>query len=413
MSRFLWTQKEDIGPSARFGHAMSYDSVRSRTVLFGGNSLIGGEVASVNDTWEWDGEFWTQMADIGPAARQDHALCFDGVRQTTLLFGGLAGQNTPLGDTWSWDGENWTQLDDSGPPARSGHAMVFDSARGHAVLFGGQSAAGVLNDTWGWDGLTWTQQQDTGPSPRWHHALTFDLVHNLVVLFGGDPGTLVPLGDTWSWDGSTWTQITTFGADACFNAAIVSTDVQIALFGGMGSSNAVFRETWTFDGKHWTHRQDIGPLPRFSHGMSFDTARRSIVLFGGRDVTGSPFGDTWEHTETDPPPPPNGGGGGVNVLSITVPFMSVASGDPVVASITLTAPALAGTQVELSWAPQGNTTHTVLTVSVIPQGEIAPSITFTAPPVGGGGSGGGGPTPIFARTVNSTQYASAILHVHP
>ena len=31
MSRFLWTQKEDIGPSARFGHAMTYDSVRSRT----------------------------------------------------------------------------------------------------------------------------------------------------------------------------------------------------------------------------------------------------------------------------------------------------------------------------------------------------------------------------------------------
>jgi hypothetical protein len=97
MPRFLWTQKEDIGPSARFGHAMTYDSVRSRTVLFGGSSLIGGQVGSVNDTWEWDGEFWTQMADIGPAARQDHAMCFDGVRQTALLFGGLSGQNTPLG----------------------------------------------------------------------------------------------------------------------------------------------------------------------------------------------------------------------------------------------------------------------------------------------------------------------------
>ena len=135
MSRFLWTQKEDIGPSARFGHAMTYDLVRSRTVLFGGSSLIGGQVGSVNDTWEWDGEFWAQMADIGPAARQDHAMCFDSVRQTTLLFSGLSGQNTPLGDTWSWNGEDWTQLDDSGPSARSGHAMVFDSARGRAVLF--------------------------------------------------------------------------------------------------------------------------------------------------------------------------------------------------------------------------------------------------------------------------------------
>ena len=111
MSRFLWTQKEDIGPSARFGHAMTYDSVRSRTTLFGGGLLIGGQIGSVNDTWEWNGEFWTQMADMGPAARQDHALCFDSVRQTALLFGGLSGQSTPLGDTWSWNGEDWTQLE--------------------------------------------------------------------------------------------------------------------------------------------------------------------------------------------------------------------------------------------------------------------------------------------------------------
>ena len=27
-------------------------------------------------------------------ARQDHALCFDSVRQTALLFGDLSGQNT-------------------------------------------------------------------------------------------------------------------------------------------------------------------------------------------------------------------------------------------------------------------------------------------------------------------------------
>ncbi len=153
MSRFLWTQKEDIGPSARFGHAMSYDSVRSRTVLFGGSSLIGGQVGSVNDTWEWDGEFWTQMADIGPAARQDHAMCFDSVRQTTLLFGGLSGQNTPLGDTWSWNGEDWTQLDDSGPSARSGHAMVFDSARGHAVLLVGSRQ--LVSSTTPGSGTAW------------------------------------------------------------------------------------------------------------------------------------------------------------------------------------------------------------------------------------------------------------------
>jgi hypothetical protein len=404
MSRFLWTQKEDIGPSARFGHAMTYDTVRSRTILFGGSLLIGDQAESANDTWEWNGEFWTQMADMGPAVRQDHALCFDTVHQTTLLFGGLSGQNTRLGDTWSWNGEDWTQLDDSGPSARSGHAMVFDSVRGRAVLFAGESAAGVLNDTWERDGQTWTQQTDTGPSPRSHHALAFDLVQNRVVLFGGNSGQPGSLGDTWSWDGSSWTQITTFGATPCFNAAMVSTDVQIVLFGGTDSSNAVFGNTWVFDGKYWTHRQDIGPLPRFSHAVSFDTARRTIVLFGGRDLTDTALRDTWEHIETEPPPPV------INVSSITVPPMPVSAGDPVEASISLTSPARPGTRVELSWVRQGDTTHTVLSTSNVHEGDTALSIMFAAPQVGGGG---GGPIQIFARTANSTQYASTILHVHP
>ena len=407
MSRFLWTQKEDIGPSARFGHAMAYDSVRSRTILFGGSLLIGGASGSVNDTWEWNGEFWTQMADSGPAARQDHALCFDSVRQTALLFGGLSEQNALLGDTWSWNGENWTQLDDSGPSARSGHGMVFDSVRGRAVLFGGESAAGVLNETWEWDGQAWTQQQDTGPSPRSHHTLAFDLVHNRVVLFGGNPGQLAALGDTWSWDGSIWMQLATFGASPCFSAAMVSTDLQIVLFGGMDASNAMFRETWIFDGKHWTHRQDLGPLARVSHAMSYDAARRTIVLFGGRDLADSPLRDTWEHNETDPPPPP------INVSSITLIPTAASPGDQITANISLTSPAQTGTQVELSWERQGDTTHTVLSVSPLHEGDTALSIIFAAPQVGGGGGGGGGPIQIFARTVNSAQFASATLHVHP
>jgi hypothetical protein len=119
--------------------------------------------------------------------------------------------------------------------------------------------------------------------------MVFDLVHKSVVLFGGHPDpqvSLVPLGDTWSWDGTTWTQITTFGANPCFNAAMVSTDVQIAMFGGTDPSNERFRETWTFDGKLWTHRQDIGPSPRFSTAVSFDAARRNIVLFGRDRLSG-------------------------------------------------------------------------------------------------------------------------------
>jgi hypothetical protein len=39
MPRMFWTQKQDIGPSGREVHRMTYDSNRQRVVLFGGRAL--------------------------------------------------------------------------------------------------------------------------------------------------------------------------------------------------------------------------------------------------------------------------------------------------------------------------------------------------------------------------------------
>lgn len=78
MPHFLWTQKQDIGPTARSGPGMAFDIAGGRTVLFGGTG--GGELL-LADTWEWDGSEWTRMADIGPTARQLLALAYDSNRQ--------------------------------------------------------------------------------------------------------------------------------------------------------------------------------------------------------------------------------------------------------------------------------------------------------------------------------------------
>lgn len=66
MTKILWTQRGNIGASARSASAMAFNSERSRVVLFGGSSSSD---VLVGDTWEWDGSFWTQMEDIGPAPR--------------------------------------------------------------------------------------------------------------------------------------------------------------------------------------------------------------------------------------------------------------------------------------------------------------------------------------------------------
>ncbi len=74
----------------------------ARVVLFGG--VVPG-AASFADTWVWDGEAWTQLADTGPDARSGHALAFDSGRARVVLFGGIASDGTLRGDTWEWDGE--------------------------------------------------------------------------------------------------------------------------------------------------------------------------------------------------------------------------------------------------------------------------------------------------------------------
>ena len=130
---FLWTQRQDIGPTARFDHAVAYDEAMSKTLLVGGNGL--GTL--FRDTWLWDGETWTQVDDIGPSGRAGHAITYDSGRERVVLFGGSDGGDQ-LGDTWEWDGEAWTQLEDTGPTPRQGHALSYDSARSRVVLFGGE-----------------------------------------------------------------------------------------------------------------------------------------------------------------------------------------------------------------------------------------------------------------------------------
>ena len=52
-------------------------------------------------TWEWTGKHWTLRQDIGPSARTGHAMAFDRVRSRVVLFGGTAPERpTPFGDTW-------------------------------------------------------------------------------------------------------------------------------------------------------------------------------------------------------------------------------------------------------------------------------------------------------------------------
>lgn len=247
-----------------------------------------------------DGSLWSQMANFGPPARCDHVLVYDAARQQVLLFGGLSSQ-LPVADTWAWNGEDWTQLSDSGPPARSRHAAAYDSARQRVVLFGGQRTdptAGLimLGDTWEWDGQDWTQVSETGPSPRQLAVMAFDSARNKTVLFGGTNMFMdVSTGDTWEWDGAAWTRAADFGPPVGSGGAMVYAGNECVAFGGtnlpsVDAQPVFYPTTWGWDGSHWVLRQDMGPGPRWRHGMAFDGQRGTIVMFA--DCSWPPFGAT-------------------------------------------------------------------------------------------------------------------------
>jgi len=193
--------KPTNSPSARAFHAMTYDSARQRTVLFGGNR--GGD-----ETWEWDGKTWAQMKPTtSPSARAEHAMAYDSARRRTVLFGGTRKGGA---ETWEWDGKTWTQGASAKGWSQLDHAMVYDPVRKVTVLFGG--LRGRQGDTWEWDGSGWKQRfTQTSPPLRYAPAMVYDSTQKHAVMFGG--GGIHYLADTWKLcDISLVGQFTPFGA---------------------------------------------------------------------------------------------------------------------------------------------------------------------------------------------------------
>jgi hypothetical protein len=183
----------------------------------------------MNDTWTWDGTTWTQLSPThSPDARENHAMAYDSIRGKTVLFGGTDDTGT-LGDTWEWDGIDWTQrTPTTNPPAQSGGGMSYDSARGVSVLgfspiwewdgtnWTQKSAAhpassgprtydsrrhetfALGNIPTEWDGRDWTQSSPTTTLPaRTYSAAAYDSLRGVSVLFGGQKSGY--LADTWEW----------------------------------------------------------------------------------------------------------------------------------------------------------------------------------------------------------------------
>lgn len=289
-------------PLARELFGIAYDSARGRTVMFGGGKESGPTYT--NDTWEWNGTTWAlREPAIKPPARLGNALAYDSRRHRVIMFGGVGSDGTALDDTWEWNGVAWKNLSPvtGNPPARSEPGLAYDAARDRVVLFGG-SNGGALGDTWEFDGTAWKQVTPAASPPvRTSAAMTYDPVRGRVMLYGGH--NFMPpsefLGDTWQWDGTTWTNVTpTSGNPAPRRRAAMAFDgsIQRVVLHGGTSSTSGLTDTYEWTGTTWTPTSP-GPQ-RYGQAMTYDTARRRLVMFGGRSTTGSDalLPETWERS---------------------------------------------------------------------------------------------------------------------
>jgi hypothetical protein len=229
-----WTLRVPLTkPPARQWTTMAHDVVLGRTLLYGG--FLPGAPNWYSDTWEWTGDDWVQRSPVAnPGPRRQHAMAFDLLRRRTVLYGGYTVNSVPLYDTWEWDGSSWQQKLATRNPGVPYGAMAYDARRQRTVLFAGPAAG-----TWEWDGSSWQLRfTPSSPDAPAGQTMVFDSDLGRLVLF-------VQAGQTWEYDGLDWQRRATVTSPTARSGAAMAYDVarqRVALFGGWGPSH--LRETW-------------------------------------------------------------------------------------------------------------------------------------------------------------------------
>jgi Galactose oxidase, central domain len=186
-------------PSGRCGQRTVYDRAADRVILFGGFVCTAVEDPMQNDTWAYDYESdsWQEMRPAtAPPERMYHAMAYDPIAERSVVWGGRVEDSA----VWSYDYEsdNWTRHEAQGGPSgiRSYHSLTYVPTLEAMVVFGGLALDAPLsfdgtlqNDTWilDLDGSGWRKVPTGGaPPPRSHHAAAFGPSIGQVVVFGGE-----------------------------------------------------------------------------------------------------------------------------------------------------------------------------------------------------------------------------------
>ena len=317
-------------PDGRYATALSYDEGSGKVVLFGG-ARTGFECpVPLNDTWEFDSvsRHWSEsQATVSPGPRDGHAMVYDPVTKRSVMFGGFVHcswpgpfRNPADNETWAFDAatDRWENLTGGLTPSpRFGHSLVALGDEGKLLLFGGVGYPRRFNDLWvyhtaenRWENIT----TPTGPSPRAFAGAAYHEGLRKLVIYGGstDKGTS---DETWIYDVPTavWELAHPSGSPGPRYAPAMAYhpgERKVILYGDAWGYSGRHNETWYYDAEkdEWNSPAPTPDPGAVSSSMVYASELKGMFLFTGQGWSDS--GKTWLLTESETPPEILPGGAG-------------------------------------------------------------------------------------------------------
>jgi hypothetical protein len=305
-------------PPKMLGQKMIYDPVGQKIILFGG-SYYSTSYTFYGDTWSLDTakNEWTKLTTNGsPSARFNHAMVYDSDRREIVLFGGFSASDR-IGDTWIYNiaDNKWTNVSpQTGPSRRSDPGAAYDAKANKVVIFGGYGLGDkIQGDTWVFhvEQKTWTQMKPTNkPMGRYGGIMVYDSYTEKCLLFGGhledengkDYGYE---NEVWAYDyaGDNWEKVSTQNKPPVryWHDLVYDTDGQrIILFGGSQGGGNDLGDTWIYScrDKAWTKVASTeNPAARAQPSLAYDKSTKKTVMFGGADFVAAGnfiyYNDVW------------------------------------------------------------------------------------------------------------------------
>jgi putative cell wall-binding protein len=237
---------------------------------------------------------WTSLQPAkSPPPGADSSTVYDAATGQLVAYDDDGGC-TPYA-TWTWDGAAWSLHQQVHPPQlRDEPTLGYDPASRQVVMYGGFASdecpgdtfEGMEGETWTWNGSIWTQQHPaTSPSPRWETCAAYDEQTGQFITFGGwgyvsdEP---FYYNETWNWTGTTWVQLLpalTPPGGGCSMTYDAARKVIMLLVAGAGTGGST--QAWAWNGTTWNRLTDppaaVNPM-----ALNFDPDTGNDITYVGQ-----------------------------------------------------------------------------------------------------------------------------------